>query len=309
VRQSHAMSSPLIDPGSQLETLAGGFGFIEGPLWHPDGYLLFSDIPGDAIHRWDDKQGISTFRSPSGKANGLAWDRAGRLLACEHVRSAITRTEPDGSVEVIASHWNGKELNSPNDLAVAGDGCVWFTDPHPAGRTAAWGTERDAELDFCGVYRLDPESGDVRLVTDRLVFPNGVCFSPDGRVLYVNDTIEMTINAFDVGDDGAVANERLLIRQGAPSKLVDGRIVPADDNDAGYDFGAPDGMKCDERGNIWCTGPGGVWIIAPEGERLAVVETPEFAANLAWGGVEGTTLFITASSALMRLETMVRGAP
>lgn len=302
------MLSQLIEPGSELESLGRGFGFIEGPLWHPDGYLLFSDIPGDVIHRWDEERGVSTFRAPSGKANGLARDRDGRLLACEHVRSVVTRTESDGSTEVIASHWNGKELNSPNDLTVAADGAVWFTDPHPAGRTAAWGTERDAELDFCGVYRLDPETGDMRLVTDRFVFPNGICFSPGGRTLYVNDTIDMSVYAFDVDAGGTARNERLLIRQGPPSRLVDGRIVPADAEETGYEFGAPDGMRCDEHGNIWCTGPGGVWVISPAGERLGVIETPEFAANLAFGGADGTTLFITASSSLLRLETLVRGA-
>ena len=308
MRQSVAVLSELIPPNATLEVLESGFGFVEGPVWHADGYLLFSDIPGDAIHRWDAEDGLSIYRRPSGMANGLAFDAQTRLLACEHVRSGITRTEPDGAVEVVASHFGGRELNSPNDLAVAVDGTVWFTDPHPAGRTAAWGVEREAELDFCGVFSADADTGDVRLATDAVAFPNGICFSPDGRTLYVNDTIDMTVTAFDVGDANALHNQRLLIRQAEPAKLVDGKLVFADSEVNEYDFGAPDGMKCDQHGNVWCTGPGGIWVISPEGERLGVIETPEFAANLTWGGPDGTTLFVTASSALLRLETLVRGA-
>ena len=302
------MLSELIRPDAELEVLGSGYGFIEGPLWHPDGYLLFTDIPGDTIHRWDPDSGVSVFREPSGKANGLAWDRTGRLLACEHLRSVITRTEADGSIAVLVSHYEGKELNSPNDLAVAADGTVWFTDPHPAGRTEAWGTERDAELDFCGAYCLDPETGALRLVSDAFRFPNGVCFSPDGSIVYVNDTLDMTVTAFDLDETNAVTDERLLIRQGAAIQVIDGRMVPAEPDPSGFDVGFPDGMKCDEHGNVWCTGPGGVWVITPEGERLEVIETPELAANLGWGGSEGTTLFITASSQLLRIETLVRGA-
>ncbi len=299
------MLEQLIDPAAELEVLAGGFGFIEGPLWHDDGFLLFSDIPGDTIHRWDADSGVSVFRNPSGKANGLAWDRSGCLLACEHVRSVISRTAADGSVEVLISHWQGNELNSPNDVTVARDGTIWFTDPHPAGRIEAWGKEREAELDFCGVFGFDPESGELTLVSDRIRFPNGICISPDGSVLYANDSLEMTITAFQLGDGIAVRGESLFFRQGAGGRLTSAGIAPLDPD---APVGVPDGMKCDERGNVWCTGPGGVWVISPEGERLGIVETPEFAANLGWGGPSGTTLFITASSQLLRLETLVRGA-
>ena len=302
------MLERLVDPAAEFQVLATGFGFIEGPLWHSDGYLLFTDIPGDTIHRWDSATGVSVFRSPSGKANGLAWDSDGRLLACEHVRSVITLTEPAGSTAVLVSHWEGKELNSPNDLVVAADGAIWFTDPHPAGRTAAWGSEREAELDFCGVYRADPAAGSLQLVSDSFRFPNGLCFSPDGSTLYVNDTLEMTITAFELSGAGALVGERLLIRQGGAIQLIDGRMVPADPDATGFELGFPDGMKCDELGNVWCTGPGGVWVISPDGERIGVIETPELAANLAWGGEQGTTLFITATSQLLALETRVRGA-
>ena len=302
------MLDQLIDTAAEFEVLAQGFGFLEGPLWHPDGYLLFSDIPGDAIHRWDPVGGVSVYRSPSGKANGLAWDENGMLLACEHVRSVITRTETDGSLEVVASHWHGKELNSPNDLIVDANGAIWFTDPHPAGRTQAWGSEREAELDFCGVFRVDPATGATDLVSDAFRFPNGLCFSPEGSILYVNDSLEMTVTAFELAAGGVVGEGRVLIRQGRAMQLVDGRMVPADPDSTGCELGFPDGMKCDERGNIWCTGPGGVWVISPAGERLGVIETPELAANLAWGGEHGTTLFVTATSQLLRLETLVRGA-
>ena len=146
------------------------------------------------------------------------------------------------------------------------------------------------------------------MISDSFRFPNGLCFSPDGRVLYVNDTLEMTITAFELDEANAVSGERLLIRQGGAIQMLDGRMVPSDPDPTGFDLGFPDGMKCDEHGNVWCTGPGGVWVISAEGERLGVIETPELAANLAWGGPAGTTLFITASTRLLRLETLVRGA-
>ena len=298
----------LIEPAARLEELARGFAFVEGPLWHPDGYLLFTDIPGNTIHRWSASDGVSVVRSPSSKANGLAFDHKGRLLACEQVTSVITRTELDGAIGVLVSHWEGMELNSPNDVVVADDGAVWFTDPHPAGRTATWGSEREQELDFCGIYRFDPASASLSVVANDFRFPNGLCFSPDGSVLYANDTLGMTITAFDIDASGAVGARGELIRQGAELQVIDGRVVSSDPDPTGFDLGFPDGMKCDERGNVWCTGPGGVWVISPDGERLGVIETPEMAANLAWGGPSGTTLFITASSQLLRLETRVRGA-
>lgn len=302
------MLDQLVGPDARPDVLGSGYGFIEGPLWHDDGYLLFADIPGDTIHRWDETSGVSVFRTPSGKANGLAWDNEGRLLACEHVTSVITRTQIDGTIDVLVSHYEGKELNSPNDLVVDRRGAVWFTDPHPAGRTEAWGKERAAELEFCGVYCLEPAGGELRLVSDAFRFPNGLCFSPDGATLYVNDTLEMTITAFDIDAGGGAGDERVLIRLGEPIEVVDGRMVPSEPDPEGLDVGFPDGMKCDEHGNVWCTGPGGVWVVSPDGERLGVIETPEFAANLAWGGAERRTLFITASSMLLRLETLVRGA-
>ncbi|MEZ5099574.1 MAG: SMP-30/gluconolactonase/LRE family protein [Thermoleophilia bacterium] len=298
----------LIDPGARLERLATGFAFVEGPVWHPDGHLLFTDIPADRILRWDEAHGARVEREPSGRANGLALEPDGSLLACEHVTSTVTRTRSDGTREVVAARWRGRELNSPNDLIVAPDGAIWFTDPHPAGRTAAWGVERPRELDFQGVFRVPPGGGEPELVADDFRFPNGLCLAPDGRTLYVNDTLAMHVRAYPLGADGAVGEARVLHRLGGEVQLLDGRIVPADVDSLGFDHGFPDGMKCDERGNVWCTGPGGVWVIAPDGTHVGTVELPELAANLAWGGADGRTLFVTATSSVYGLETLVRGA-
>ncbi len=294
----------LIAADAELSLLADGLGFVEGPAWHPDGYLLFTDIAGDAILKWDRAGGARPWRQPSGHANGLALRTDGALIACEHDRSVVLCIRPDGSEEIVASHFDGRELNSPNDVIVARDGAVMFTDPHPAGRTAAWGVERPQELDFNGVYYVPP-GREPRLLVRDLAFPNGLCLSPTEDVLYVNDSVNMRVHALDIGSGWSFSEPRTFIVQGEPGHISDDAHIIASDPSV---VGIPDGMRCDEKGNLWCTGPRGIWVVSPAGEHLGTVEMPEFAANLAWGGDGGRELFITASTGLYKIDTLARGA-
>ena len=279
----------LLSPDATVERLATGFLFTEGPLWHPtERYLLFSDLAGDVIRRWDERAGIRDFRRPSGKANGLAWDGHGRLVACEHVGRRVTRTEADGSLTVLASAHQGTPLNSPNDVVVKSDGAIYFTDP-PYGLQDYYGIARPQDLPFQGVYRLGPD-GELRLLVDDFAAPNGLCFSPDEALLYVDDTKRQHIRVFDVRDDGTLANGRLFFDFAAHRT---------------QGSGSPDGMKLDRQGNLWSTGPGGVWVIAPNGEALGLIGTPEGASNVAWGGADGRTLFITACTSVYRLRLRI----
>ena len=280
----------LLEEDVEVERLAGGFEFTEGPLWNAEeGYLLFSDMPGDVMRRWwEESEVVEEVRKPSNMSNGLTYDNEGRLVACEHATSRLTRTESDGTITTIASHYQGKELNSPNDVVVKSDGSIYFTDP-PFGRAPYFGVERPQELDFQGVYRVVPESGEPELLADDFEGPNGLCFSPDESLLYVNDTPRMHIRVFDVGRDGTIENGRVFFVQ------------------EGTGEGKPDGMKTDEQGNVYCTGPGGIWVISPEAEHLGTIRVPEKANNLNWGGPDWNTLYITASSSIYRVPTRIRG--
>jgi gluconolactonase len=286
----------LVAEDAELERLGTGCSFTEGPIWNPDGgYLLFSDMPGDTRRRWDEAGGVTVVASPSNKGNGMTLDADGRLIVCEHSTSSVVRMDPggDGSGrEVLASHHEGKELNSPNDVIVADDGAIWFTDP-TFGRMPGFGIERDQVLDFQGVYRIPPGGGDPQLVVDDFDQPNGLCFSPDASLLYINDTTRAHIRVFDVRDDGTPANGRVLADGIGSGDLAIGDLV--------------DGMKCDERGNVWVTGPGGVVVFSPEGERLGTVEVPENVGNIGWGGPDWTWLFIAASTSLYRITCQVSG--
>ena len=274
-------------PDAACEKIAGGFLFTEGPLWDPRANcLLFSDIPGNEIRRWNAST-MSSFRKPSQMSNGLAWDHEGRLLVCEHATSRVTRTESDGSITVIASHHAGKELNSPNDLVVRSDGGIYFTDPG-YGRMEYYGVKRPEQLGFKGVYRAGP-GGTLTLLADDFAQPNGICFSADERRLFVNDTERGHIRAFDVRDDGSLS----------------GSIVWA--QPAGDAPGAPDGMKIDSAGNLFCTGPGGIHVFDGSAACLGVIAVPEGAANFCWGGKDLRDLFITASTSLYRLRVLVPG--
>jgi len=288
----------LVDEDVEVEKLGTGFIFTEGPIWNPDGdYLLFSDMPGDTRRRWDEADGVQVVASPSNKGNGMTLDADGRLIVCEHSTSSVVRIDPDGKGggrEVLASHFEGKELNSPNDVVVADDGAIYFSDPW-YGRMPVFGVERERQLGFQGVYRVPPGGGDPQLLVERDAFemPNGLCFSPDRSLLYVNDTPNATITVFDVQADGTLANGRAFAENIGTGEIESGGIV--------------DGMKCDERGNIWVTGPDGLWVFSAAGEHLGVVEIPEPVGNLTFGGPDWTWLFVPSSTSLYRVKTKVAG--
>jgi gluconolactonase len=274
-----------------FEKVGSGCIFTEGPLWHPyEKFLLFSDIPGDKIRRWSRAEGITTFRTPSNMANGLTYDRQGRLLACEHAASRVTRTELDGTITVLASHYDGKELNSPNDIVVKSDGGIYFTDP-PYGRVEFYGVRRPQELTFQGVYRIDPAQRDLRLLVHDFARPNGLCFSRDERRLFVNDTNRQHIRVFNLEPDGSVTHGRVWAET------------------VGEGEGAPDGMKIDSEGNLYCSGPGGIHVFDPDGVCFGVIRVPEPPVNFAWGGDDLRSLFITASTSVYKLPVRVPGRP
>lgn len=279
----------LIDPSAKVEHLAGGFQFTEGPLWNAGGgFLLFSDIPNNRIHQWTPDGQVSVQREPSGKSNGLAYDGQERLVACEHANRRVSRTEADGTVQVLADRFDGKRLNSPNDVIVKSDGTIYFTDP-PYGLTKEYGEEGEQELEFQGVFRLAPDSGKLSLVNGDFRRPNGLCFSPDESLLYVNDTERMHIRVFEAGSNGALSG-------GDVFATLEG------------ENGAPDGMKVDAAGNLFCTGPGGVWIFNPAGDLLGKIRIDEpHTANLAWGGDDFGDLFITACTNVYRVMTRTTG--
>jgi gluconolactonase len=236
---------------------------------------------------------VTTFRQPCNQSNGLAWDLQERLIACEHASSSLTRTESDGRITTLASHWQGKELNSPNDVVVDGNGAIYFSDP-TYGRSEFYGRPRPVQLDFRGVYRLRPDSADgsagqLSLIAKDFGQPNGLCLSLDGRRLFVNDTDRAHIRVFDIKPDGTVS----------------GGDVWAET--VGEGDGAPDGMKIDSQGNVYCCGPGGIHVFGPQAQCLGVIRVPEYTANFAWGDADACSLYITASTSLYRIRTRVAG--
>ena len=274
-----------------FERLATGFLFTEGPLWHAaEKYLLFSDMPGDHMRKWSARDGVTSFRKPCAQSNGLAWDRQGRVVVCEHATSRLTRIEPDGGVTVLASHHAGKELNSPNDVVVKSDGGIYFTDP-TYGRNEYYGTPRPLDLDFRGVYRAEPDGGTLSLLADDFGQPNGLCFSLDESRLFVNDTERQHIRVFDVRSDGTLANGTVWAET------------------TGEGPGAPDGMKVDTEGNVYCCGPGGIHVFDAEGTILGVIRMPEPTANFCFGDDDYRSLFVTASNSLYRFRVIVPGRP
>jgi gluconolactonase len=285
----------LVDESAEVEQLGTGFTFTEGPIWNPDGFLLFSDMPGDVRRRWDPDSGVSEVANPSNKGNGMTIDNDGRLVVCEHVTSSVVRMDPDGrggGREVLATHYEGRELNSPNDVVVKSDGAIYFTDP-TYGRMPGFGIEREQDLDFQGVYRIAPGGGDPQLLVDDFAQPNGLCFSTDESLLYINDTTRAHIRVFDVQSDGTIANSRVLADGIGSGSLEIGDLV--------------DGMKLDERGNVWVTGPGGVCVFDPDGNHIGTVEVPENVGNINWGGPDWSQLFIPATSSMYRIQCKVSG--
>ena len=273
----------IVSPNAEVEKVVGGFEFTEGPVWHPDGFLLFSDIPANTIYQWRPGEKPTIFRQPSGNANGNTLDRSGRLVTAEHGNRRVTLTEKNGKVITLASRYQDKRLNSPNDLAVRSDGSIYFTDP-PYGIKS-----EQEELGFYGVYRLAPD-GTLTLLVDDFVRPNGIVLSPDESKLYVNDSQNGHIRVFDVRSDGKLDNGKLFAELKPPSEA-----------------GAADGMEVDIEGNIYSTGPGGVWIFSPDGDRLGIIETPEVPTNLAWGDRDYKTLYITANTSVYRIPLKIPG--
>jgi gluconolactonase len=293
----------LIPEGTEVEQIAGGFGFTEGPVWNGD-HLLFSDIPNNRIVRWRElAEGpeVTTYAYPSGwpldqptrvvlrGSNGLTLDRQGRLLACEHGNRRVSRHEPDGRVVALAERFDGRRLNSPNDVVCRADGRIYFTDPN-AGLFGSRDNIEGKELPFQGVFRFDPD-GSLHVVVDDFRFPNGLAFSPDERTLYVDDSDRHHIRAFDVGATGDLSNGRVFADLTHP------------------DRGVPDGMKVDAEGNVYCTAAGGLWVLDAGGTVLGRIVTPEQPANCAWGSADWKTLFVTARTSLYRLRVAVPGVP
>ena len=274
----------IIDPSAKLETVANGFRFTEGPVWYAEERkLVFSDIPGDQMHVWSAANGVASYRKPSHMANGNFRDRKGRLLTCEHATSMVSREEKDGSRKVLASRYKGKELNSPNDIIERPDGMIFFTDP-TYGRVAEYGVERPEELGFRGVYRIDEDGGNLTLLADDFVQPNGLCFSLDGRKIYINDSERLHIRLFDLSDAGDLSNGRVFAET------------------TGEGLGSPDGLKIDSKGNVFCASQGGVHVFDPDGHCLGVIRVPEETANFGFGGDDRRTMFITASTSLYRIQ-------
>ena len=296
VRAESDQLHELIDENAEVEQIGTGFTFTEGPIWNPEGaFLLFSDMPGDTRRRWDEQSGVTEVAKPSNKGNGMTLDAQGRLIVCEHVTSSVVRMDPDGrggGREVLATHYDGKELNSPNDVVVKSDGAIYFSDP-TYGRMPGFGIEREQDLDFQGVYRIAPGGGDPQLLVDDFDQPNGLCFSTDESLLYINDTTRAHIRVFDVQSDGTIANSRVLAEGIGSGSLEIGDLV--------------DGMKLDERGNVWVTGPGGVCVFDRDGNHIGTVEVPENVGNINWGGPDWNQLFIPATSSMYRIQCKVSG--
>ncbi|MFT5089276.1 MAG: gluconolactonase [Candidatus Latescibacterota bacterium] len=281
--------SQIVGGASPLEQVASDFIFTEGAMWNgKTRELVFSDIPGNIMRTWSAENGISTFKQPSFKTNGNYFDLEGRLLSCEHETSRVTRQEHDGSTTVLATHYGTKELNSPNDIIVKSDGAIYFTDP-TYGRMDGFGLLREQELDFQGVYRIDPVSGDLFLLANDFQQPNGLTFSLDEKQLFVNDTDGGHIRLFDVDSDGQISGGDVW-------------AVPEGPGD-----GVCDGMKMDSAGNLYTTGPGGLFVYAPDATCLGVIKVPEVAANFTWGDDDLQTIYITASTSIYRIRVNVPG--
>jgi gluconolactonase len=280
---SDALSTILAT--SQPERLATGFVFTEGPLWHPDGFFYFVDIRTSTLHRLTPGKPAELVRDNTGEGNGTTFDRQGRLVVCEGGNRRVTRWAADGHSEVLVDRYEGKRLNRPNDVVCKSDGSLWFTDPALRVPLA------QREVDHAGVYRIAPD-GTTTLVAD-CEYPNGLAFSPDERTLYVANTRwTQYIHAFELDAAGAVVRRRIFAD------------MSSDETD-----GVPDGMKVDVEGRVYCTGPGGTWVFAPDGGRLGIIRTAEVPANLAFGGPDLRTLFLTARTSVYTLRVKVPGQP
>ncbi|WP_299867240.1 SMP-30/gluconolactonase/LRE family protein [uncultured Roseobacter sp.] len=282
----------IVDANATLEKVAGGFLFTEGPIWHPvEKHLTFSDIPGNEMFRLDAQGNVTSFRKPSHMGNGSTYDKEGRMLTCQHATSSVVRTENDGTLTTLATHFDGKELNSPNDIVVRKDGLIYFTDP-TFGRMEYYGVERELEMGAQGVYCVTPDGKTITRLADDFAQPNGLCFSLDHNTLYVNDTEHKHIRTFDITPDGSATGGGIW----AEVTVGEGE-------------GHPDGMKIDSKGHVYCTGPGGVHVLTPDGETVGVIRMAEFTANFAWGGDDLTDLYFTSSTSVYRIKVKTPGLP
>ena len=278
----------ILCENSRVEHIATGFGFTEGPLWK-NNKLLFSDIPNSRIVQYslsEEGASISTYRYPSGNSNGLTLDLDNKLIACEHTNRRVSLTDETGNVSAIATRYNGKRLNSPNDVVVKSDGWVYFTDP-PYGLARM---TQGKELPFNGVYRVAGNGTNLELLISDLNGPNGLAFSPDEKHLYIADSLDKLINVYEVNSDGYPVNGKLFFDMNTE------------------DEGVPDGMKIDTEGRIYSSGPGGIWVFENSGLLLGRILTKEIPANCAWGE-DGSTLFITARTGIYKIRLNATGNP
>ncbi len=284
----------IIDVAQPIQELADGFGGPQGPAegplwWHEGGYLVFSDIHNNRRMKFEPGRGVSVLLEPTNRANGLTRDLKGRLIACEHDSRRVTRREADGEITVIANSFQGRPLNRPNDVVVKSDSSIYFTDPWTSPNPP-----QQWDLTFSGVYRVSPDLGTLSLLVDDFTLPNGLAFSPDESILYINDSRRGHIRAFDVMPNGmlARASDRVFVDLRGPEP------------------GVPDGMKVDREGNVYCGGAGGLWIIDPGGKKLGrIVHGAPATTNLAFGGADWTTLYFTSRSHLGAVNLKVPGIP
>jgi gluconolactonase len=279
-----------VAPDASLEKIAGDFGFTEGPIWHPaDARLIFSDIQKSHQYAWTEKSGLTVFRTPTNQANGNFFDAEGRVISCEHASSQVVRHDHDGKlVTPIASHFEGMQLNSPNDIIRDAKGRIWFTDPSFGRIREDLGILRDQELDFQGVFRLDPD-GSLHAVIRDFQQPNGLCLSADETRLFVNDSWGGHIRVYDLAEDGTLTGGEIWAEI------------------TGEGEGVPDGMKCTADDLVLCNGPGGVHVLSPVGETLGVILMPEKSTNFCFAGPDFSMLYITASTSVYRIPTRMTG--
>jgi gluconolactonase len=273
----------LIDRSAKLEKFAGDFGFTEGPVWDAQGFLYVSDEVKNKILRvFPDGRRQTVFET--GDPDGSTYDHKHRLITTASVLRAIVAVKPDGTYQMLADKYQGKRLNSPNDVLLGPDGALYFTDP-----TLDLVKGEKQEIPFQGVYRLGAD-GSLKLLTKELAQPNGLAFSPDGRLLYIDDSMNRDIHVYDVGLKGDLSNGRFFAKEQGPEET-----------------GVPDGMRVDRQGNLYVTGPSGIWIWSPKGKHLGTIVLPELAANLIWGDANWSSLYITASTSVYKLKTKARG--
>ena len=287
----------IVSQNQEIEALGRCYNIAEGPLWHKSGgYLLFSNIGDNQRLKWASQEGITVEGENTNGANGLTWDQQGRLVICEGDARRVTRMETDGSTTVVADRYEGTRLNQPNDVVVKSDGSIYFTDPGAP--------DPELDMDFCGVYRISPDLSTITLLVRDFVLPNGLCFSPDESILYIGDSEGVSknednmlrgighIRAFDVSPDGGLTNGRVFCEMRADRS------------------GIPDGMQVDVEGNLYCTGPGGVWVLDPSGKHLGTILTDaDQTTNCAWGGGDWRTLFITTRDTIFRIQLNIPGMP